>query len=139
MKAQAGPSFAWIDPSQRSVELARRVVQTMDTFTRSPETLYETKLAILRELMDLDRSPRLLVQTNPPEGSTVDVGPGFIEIFGLTEPGTAITVNGSPVPVDATGYFGTALHLTVDRNVALVTARNAAGHKIARRTFSVVH
>ena len=105
IKSQVGRPAAWIDPRQRGVELAGRVIRQVNDYTASPETLYETKAQILSEIMALDRSPRLLVQTNPPEGSTVFSGPGLIEVYGVTEPGAEIQMNGKAIPVDSAGCF----------------------------------
>ena len=97
------------------------------------------KAQALRELMDLDRSPHLYVQTNPPEGSTVISGPGLIEVYGLADPGSEVKVNGRDVPLDSNGHFATAAVLRVDRNLVSVTAKDAQGEQVARRTFHVVH
>ena len=139
IKSQVGRPAAWIDPRQRGVELAGRVIRQVNDYTASPETLYETKAQILSEIMALDRSPRLLVQTNPPEGSTVFSGPGLIEVYGVTEPGAEIQMNGKAIPVDSAGCFTYAALLSPDRNVVTVTAKGARGEQSVRRTFHVVH
>jgi hypothetical protein len=139
IKTRAGSSGWWIDPQQRSVELAKRVISDVNLFTNSPEVLYETKAQVLRELMDLDRSPRLLVQTNPPEGSTVISGPGLIEVYGLAEPGVEVRLNGKPVELDSSGHFEQAALLSPDQNVVVVAARNAKGERTVRRAFHVIH
>ena len=139
IKTRAGPGFSWIDPSQRGVELASRVIARMNVFTGNPEVLYDAKLAILRELLDLDLSPRLLVQSNPPEGSTVIDHTGLVEVFGLSDPGTTVAVNGKAVPVDESGYFATAVSLTVDQNVVWAEAKSAKGERSLQRSFRVIH
>jgi hypothetical protein len=138
IKAQAGPAFAWIEPTQRGVELAGRVIREMNDFTQKPEVLYATRAEVLREYLDLDRAPRLLVQTNPPEGGTLLGRSVLVEVWGLTEPGTEIAVNGKPVAVEPNGYFGTAASLTVEKNKVLVTAKSAGGQEQTERVFRVV-
>jgi hypothetical protein len=111
----------------------------MNVFTETPEVLYQAKLAILRELLDLDLPPRLLVQTNPPEGSTVIDHTGLVEVFGLSDPGTAVVVNGKAVTVDERGNFATAVSMTEDQNVVWVEAKSAKGERSIQRSFRVVH
>ncbi len=138
IKAQLGPAAARIDPAQRGVELAGRVIREVNDFTESPEVLYSAKAQALRELMDLDRSPRLLVQTNPPEGSTVISDDGLIEVFGVAELGTEVKLDGKVIPLDSHGCFTWAVTLNPDHNEVVVTAKNAMGEQAARRTFHVI-
>jgi Glycoside hydrolase 123, catalytic domain/Glycoside hydrolase 123 N-terminal domain len=138
IKAKVGPAAAWLDPAQRGVELAGRVIRKVNDFTDSPEVLYRAKAQVLRELMDLDRSPHLLVQTNPPEGSTVISDDGQIEVFGHAEPGTEVKLNGKVIPLDSHGCFTYAAALSPVHNVVVVTARNPMGEQTAERSFQVI-
>jgi hypothetical protein len=138
LKAQAGAGFEWIEPRRRGVELAGRVIREMNDFTQDPQVLYSARAEVLREYMDLARSPRLLVQTEPPEGGTLLGRSAMAEVWGLAEPGTEISVNGKPVAVGANGYFATAATLTTEKNKVLVVAKGPGGEKRTERAFKVV-
>lgn len=135
LKRRLGPAFDWIEPSRRGVELSARVIADFGHFTEVPEVLHETRLAILREILDFDREPLLYVQTIPADGAKIVYGPARIEVRGWTGPGTEITVNNAAVPVSPEGYFADAPPYMPHDNVVTVKAKNAKGEKIVTRTF----
>ena len=65
---------ALLDPRQRGVEIAARVVGTADDYSNDPNALYAAKRQIIDELLGLEQSPRLIVQTHPIEHSRVAAG-----------------------------------------------------------------
>ena len=93
-----------IEPSQRSLEFAASVVRTTADYSNDPNVLYAAKRQIIREILDLDQSPRVIVQTNPMEHSQV-ANDASIDVRGWAEPGTRITVNGRDLPVAEDGLF----------------------------------
>ena len=60
---------AFIDPRQRGVEIASRVVADYYQHTGDPEVLYRARRQAIEETLALDQSPRVLVQTTPFEHS----------------------------------------------------------------------
>ena len=58
-----------IEPSRRGVEIASQVVRTYSDYTRDPAVLYAARRQAIEATVDLDESPRLIVQTNPLEHS----------------------------------------------------------------------
>jgi hypothetical protein len=93
-----------IQPSRRPVEIATRVVKSYEDFTRDPSVLYAAKRQAIEETLNLDRSPRFILQTNPRENSTL-AADCAIDVHGWAEPGTKIRINGRDVPVASDGLF----------------------------------
>lgn len=52
-----------------------------------------------------------------------------VALTGTVAPGAAVQVNGSPVPVDASGDFSAILQLSEGANVLTITAEDQAGNK----------
>ncbi|MHC4435334.1 MAG: DUF4091 domain-containing protein [Planctomycetota bacterium] len=86
MKAGLGERLSIIDPTRRGMEIASQVVRSMNRFSRDPDNLYAAKKQIIDDLLDLDRPPRVLVQTNPLEHTAVASGCS-IDLYGWAEPG----------------------------------------------------
>ncbi len=126
-----------LDPRQRGVEIAARVVRTADDYSNDPNALYAAKRQIIDELLGLDRSPRLIVQTNPIEHSRVAAG-ASIDVHGWAEPGTQITINGTAVPVADDGLFLENVPLSARRTIT-VEARNQKEKKQFVRHFQPLH
>lgn len=104
LKDSLGSRFSWIDPKQRGKEIADRVVKTFADHTDDAKVLYKARTEIIRELLTFSVSPRIYFQTNPPENSTLTEH-STAEVYGWTEPGTRIVLNGKEVPVDRDGLF----------------------------------
>jgi len=119
------------------VEIASQVVKTMSDYTREPQVLYAAKRQIIDELLALDATPRVLVQTNPPEHSTV-ANDCTIDLYGWAEPGTRIIVGGTEVPVSADGLFMENVSLARDNKV-VVEAELGKNKKTITRSFEVLY
>jgi hypothetical protein len=136
LKDSLGSRFSWIDAKQRGKEIASNVVMDFAEHTDDPLVLYKAKMQIIRELLDFDKSPRIYVQTNPLVNSYLTDG-SSVEVFGWTEPGTKILVNGEELPVSQQGLFLEKFGLTLDNNVIRVQASNGNGSKEIIRNFVV--
>ncbi len=123
-----------LDPSRRSKEIAISVVKSMDDYTKDPTILYSAKKQAIEELLELDKSPCLLVQTNPLEHTPV-ANNCSVDLFGYAEPGTKIIVNGNELPVALDGLFMENVRLTKE-NTLIVKAENQKGKKELIRTFA---
>jgi hypothetical protein len=105
IKATLSPRVAeLIEPSRRGVEIASQVVRTYSDFTRDPGVLYAARRQALEAILDLDVSPRVILQTNPPEHSLV-ANDCAIDVHGWAEPGTSLRINGQEMPVAPDGLF----------------------------------
>lgn len=133
IKAGLSERLSIIDPSCRGVEIASHVVKTMSDYSKDPQTLYATKKLIIEELLELDKAPRMLVQTNPPEGHAVGNGCS-IDLYGWAEPGTKITIQGTELPVAEDGLFMENVQLSRD-NTIVVHAEHEKGKKTITRSF----
>jgi hypothetical protein len=126
-----------IEPSQRSREIAASVVRTTADYSNDPNVLYTAKRQILREILDLDRSPRVIVQTGPLERSRV-ARDASIDVHGWAEPGTRIIVNGTDLPVAEDGLFMENVRLSSHQTI-VVEARNEKASKRITRQFDALH
>ena len=137
MKAGLGPRLSIIEPSRRGVEIASQVVKTMDAYTKNPVTLYKVKKQIIDEILDLDKTPRIIVQTNPLEHSIV-ANDCAIDVFGWAESGTEIVVNGRKLFLADDGLFMENVSLSRDQTI-VVQAKNKKGQKTIVRSFKVLY
>jgi hypothetical protein len=136
LKDSLGSRFAWIDPKQRGKEIAGNVVMGFAEHTNDPQVLYKAKMQIINELLNFDTSPGIYVQTNPLENSSF-TSQSSVEVYGWTEPGTKIVINGKKIPVSKQGLFMEQFGLTANDNVIRVQASNVEGSKEIVRDFVV--
>jgi hypothetical protein len=137
IKAGLGTSLSIIEPSHRGIEIASQVVKTMDNYSKNPVVLYNAKKQIINELLDLDKAPQIIVQTNPLEHSTV-ANDCAIDVFGWAEPGTKVVVNGRKLSVSDDGIFMENVHLTRN-NTIVVEAEHKKNKKNIVRSFEVLY
>ena len=137
IKAGLGERLSIIEPSLRGVEIASQIVKTMDTYDKNPGTLYDVKKQIINELLDLDAAPKIIVQTNPMEHSTV-ANNCAIDVFGWTEAGTKIIVNGRNLPLSDDGLFMENVSLSRDKTI-VVEAEHEKDKKRIVRSFEVLY
>jgi len=137
IKAGLGERLSIIEPSRRGVEIASQVVKTMDNYNKNPDILYDVKKQIIDELLDLDVTPRIIVQTNPPEHSTV-ANDCAIDVFGWAQPGTKVVVNGRSLPLSDDGLFMENVSLSRE-NTIVVEAEHEKGKKRIVRSFEALY
>lgn len=141
IREKLGARGAWLDPRQRPLELCRRVVQSCYDHTRDPRMLLDTRAAVDDEIEGLAAEPRLVVQTAPPEGTVVPLGPAMVNIRGVTTPGAKVTVNGRPlIPenIGPDGCFIAMRFLTREEPEVVVMAEFGGRTRTVRRGFRVV-
>lgn len=141
-KKEIGPEGSWINPQQRGVELASKVISSMTTFTRDPDVLYTTKKEILQEILDFNTHPKLYVQTYPFANSKVTLGPVLVEITGYAEPGSIVFVNDKDITktnVTKEGVFRIAIEVTPENNKIKITAKQGALSKTIEREYFVAY
>ena len=137
IKAGHGKSLSIIEPSRRGVEIASQVVKSMDIYDKNPGTLYEVKKQIIKELLDLDTAPKIIVQTNPMEHSTV-ANDCAIDVFGWAQPGTKVIVNGRTLPLSDDGLFMENVSLSREHTI-VVDTEHKKGKKRIVRSFKVLY
>ena len=106
-------------------------MRSYSDYARNPAVLYAAKLKAIEATLDLDTSPRVIVQTNPLEHSAV-ADDCSIEVHGWAEPGTSVRINGHPVEPD--GLFMTLASLTREGTI-VVEAQSDKGRKTIVRKF----
>lgn len=122
-----------VEPSRRGVEIASQVVRTYSDYEREPDVLYAARRQAIEETLDLDRSPRVILQTNPVEHSTVANDCG-VDVHGWTEPGTTIKLNGHKTPVAPDGLFLEQVRPSREGTIVL-EATGQQGRKMLVRKF----
>ncbi len=122
-----------IQPSRRGVEIASQVVRTYSDYDRDPEVLYTARRQAIEETLDLDASPRIILQTNPPEHSTV-ANDCSIDVYGWVEPGTKIKINGHEAAVAADGLLLQESPASREGSI-VVEAENGKASKTLVRKF----
>jgi len=138
LKERYGDDAWWLDPRQRPLELCRRVVQSFYDYTRDPNVMLSTREAIARQIEALSRKPLLYVQTSPPENSEVPAGPRMINVYGVTDPGAKVFLNGKELTtVSESGAF-LAAHFPGDNPVVRVTAQKDGRQTEVVRRFRLV-
>lgn len=135
-KNDLGPEFEWIDPAQRSREIAGEIVQSLVDYKYEPETLHEARKEVITEILNFDSSPMVYVQTHPEE-FTVLKNRASVEIFGWAEPGTKIVVNGEELPVHEDGLFLHIFNLTHSNDKIQVQASFNGKTKTIEREFEI--
>jgi hypothetical protein len=136
LKDSLGTRFSWINPKQRGKEIAGQVIQGFADRTNDPRVVNNAKMQIIKELLDFNTSPRIYVQTNPVENSGMTTN-SSVEVFGWTEPGTKIVINGKELPVSKQGLFLELFQLSTDDNTIRVEATGSKGVKKIVRKYSV--
>ena len=136
LKDSLGLRFSWIDPKQRSKEIAGRVVMSLRDHSEDPGELYKAKMDIIRELMEFETSPGIYVQTDPVENSVL-TGNSSVAVYGWTESGTDIVVNGKELPVSKQGLFLEQFTLSPEENKIIVQANGTNGSKEIIREFRI--
>ncbi|MFC2116270.1 glycoside hydrolase domain-containing protein [Bacteroidota bacterium] len=121
LKDSLGSGFSWIDPTQRSKEIADQVVMSLVEHTDDPQMLYQAKREVIIELLEFDASPRIYIQTDPYENSAM-TNHSSVGVLGWTEPGTKIVVNGKEIPVSEEGLFLDQFGLSPEGNKIIVQA-----------------
>ncbi len=138
LKDSLGKDFSWIDPKQRSKEIVGEVIQDFLDRSGNPDALYNAKREVIDEILNFKVSPRVYVQTNPPEnGTSVKEESYLLEVFGWAENGTDITVNGEKVTPDRQGMFLWNLGLLESNNQVIIEAKNSGRQKRIVRSFKV--
>jgi uncharacterized protein len=137
LRAGLDPSVAaMIVPNRRSLEIAAQVVRSYSDCEHDAAAFYRARQQVIDELMDLDRSPRVVLQTNPLEHSAV-AGDGNLDVHGWAEPGTRIKINGHATSIAADGSFLADARPGRD-GLLTVQAENGSGQKTLVRRFKLL-
>ncbi|HUT91683.1 MAG TPA: glycoside hydrolase domain-containing protein [Thermoguttaceae bacterium] len=137
VKGRLGAAAGWLDPRRRARELCRRVVPSIAEWERDPARIAATRREIADEIIALDRAPLLLVQTEPPGGSTLINGPIVVEVRGIVEPGTTVTVGGRRAEVRADGTFACTAHPSGETGELAIEAEREGQKKSTVRRFEM--
>jgi hypothetical protein len=87
------------------MELCRRIVPSIPDTELDAGRILETRYLVADEILALQAEPMLLVQTDPPAGSTLLRSHVVIEVHGVTEPGATVKINGRGTDIRDDGTF----------------------------------
>ncbi len=138
LKEDLGSVAAFLDPHQRVEEFVRRLAPDAIHYSRDPRTLSNVRRDIATEIDVLNDSPLLLVQTSPPEGTELAVGPATVIVRGITDPAAIVTVNGREIEPDSRGYFAAHLLLSPENRDIRIIAESSGSRRIIKRSFVVI-
>jgi len=138
LKARLGPSAAWLDPRRRACELCRQVVPSIIATELDPRRIMEIRQRVAEEIVALEQPPLLLVQTEPAEGKPLAYGPIVVEVFGITEPGTQLRVNGRNVEIRSDGTFTARAWPQGSPPVVKIEAEKDGHKKLTIREFQIL-
>ncbi len=142
LKDSLGKRADWIDPKRRGHEISAQVIYSIQQHSDDPAVLYAAKKQLIDEIIGFNSGPMVYIQTNPVENSTLTEH-SSVEVFGWTEPGNKIVINGKEMPVSDQGYFfeqfgGDAIDTTkipITQRMIKVVASNTKGTKEIIRKF----
>ena len=129
---QAARVAALIDPRQRGVEIASQVIADYSWHTLDPDVLYQARRQAIEEALALDKPPRVVFQTIPPEHSPLGKDCA-IDIHGWAEPGSTLTANGQSVPVADDGLFLAQISASAEGEIVLNAAGKSGNKSLIRR------
>ncbi len=137
MKQRLGARADWLDPRRRPLELCRRVVPAIASIEYNSGKIRAARAAVAAEIVALEQGPFLVVQTEPAEGSALIEGPINVEVYGITEPGATVKLNGRNVPVQPDGIFATVTRPVGDECAIRIEAEHSGQRKQTVRYFSI--
>ncbi len=105
LREQLGQKAHWLEPERTAMELARQVAPAITQWEREPARIMAVRSQVADEILALDSPPLLLLQVEPPAGSTLYGEPIALEVLGLTEAGAEVKVNGHRVELGLDGRF----------------------------------
>ncbi len=136
LKERIGSDAFWLDPRQRPLEICRRVVGSFYDHTRDPDVLFAARRAVASEIEALSEQPLLVVQTSPPEGSVVPIGPRHVTVRGFVTPGAVVNVAGKAIDeVRESGYFTAVVFLRDDQQSFEVSTTDQGQQYAVTRSF----
>ena len=135
LKDSLGSRFSWIDPKQRGKEITTRVIKDFADYSNDPDVMYNAKMELINEILDFNKSPKVYVQTIPMEGPALH-NKASIELFGWAEPGTTVTVNNSPLPVNDYGLFVAKVSAGKDGNIRVMADHVKGSKEIIRKVVN---
>jgi hypothetical protein len=122
----------------RSQEICGKLVSSLVEYTTDPETFYAVRRLLAQEISEIDRSPLLLVATDPCTNTVLVTGPPVTKVYGFVEKGTEVTINGAEVMVDPEdGSFLQGVALSYADNVVRIEAILNGKKKILEREFKI--
>lgn len=127
-----------VDPKERADELSRSVVYDFTNYARTNEQLRAARAAVAAEIEAWVEGPALVVATDPPTYEPLVPGPIAVNVRGVVEPGTAVTVNGDSVKVNERGEFEVHVFVSETRPEVVVSATKDGRTREARRAWSVI-
>jgi hypothetical protein len=137
LQEQLAPAAAWLHARRRAMELARQIVPSIARTELDPSKIMAVRAHVADEIIRLNQRPLLLVETEPPAGTTLYHGPTSCELRGVTEPGASVRVGGRAVVVADDGTFACRANPSGDPPEIRVEVEHGGKQKVAVRPFQI--
>jgi len=137
VKEKLGEAAAEFDPKQRAKEFCHRLISSFTVTTSDPAAIQGARKELAAEIMAAETEPLALVWTKPLAGTVLVPGPIVVELYGATEPGATVQVNGGERPVDEQGRFSALVFLSAGHSTITVEVEKDGQSRTLRRWFPV--
>jgi hypothetical protein len=121
-------------PEDRPTEIGRRIVRSITDYTRSYAELEAAREELMRGIVETKAAPLALVRTEPTTAQAIAAGE--VNVYGITEPACAVTVNGQPAKLDGSRFLART-HVGAENPEVTVAIRKGRAEKTVVRRFVV--
>ncbi|MGQ9730574.1 MAG: glycoside hydrolase domain-containing protein, partial [Candidatus Zipacnadales bacterium] len=122
------------DAHDRPHEIGRRVVRSITDYTHSYDELQAAREEVLRDILAAQIPPLAIVRTNP--RSSKPIRPSEINVWGVTELGCEVLVNGQPATFDGNRFLA-RVSITAEAPEVKIEIRKGRNRKTITRRFAV--
>ncbi len=123
------------DPRAPALELCAKAARSCTDFERNPDKLMALRREIAGQIVQTGSRPLVLLKTNPDGRAAIE--PSTVKLFGLTEKGASVEINGQKIAVDPGGRFYADVSLSINSPEIKTTVRVGNDTKTLLKRFSV--
>ncbi|MBM3213151.1 DUF4091 domain-containing protein [Candidatus Poribacteria bacterium] len=137
IKEKLGDVENLIDSNQRSDEICRLMIKSFTEYETDPEKLRNAIEILSQEIIDIDKSPLILLKTTPQAEMEVVSGPILILVRGIVEKGATIKIQGVNTKVKSDGTFAGHCFISEKSPNIIIEAEIEGKKKQVIRHFNV--
>jgi len=137
VKEKLGSVADFIPDDFRSKEICKKLVKSLSDYIEEPESFYSTRKLLASEIENIDKSPLILLVTDPPSNIELTTGPPVVKVYGVVENGATIRINGRKIIINPDGSFLEGAGLSVENNILKVEVEKNGQLRIIEREFKI--
>lgn len=137
VKEKLGPAANTIPADFRSKEICGKLVKSLSNYIEEPEAFYSTKKLLAYEIENIDKSPLILITTDPSSNIELVTGPPVVKIYGVVESGATVRINGREAIINSDGSFLARTGLSRSNNILKVEVEKNGELKLIEREFKI--